>query len=253
MTGSAANDARMQETPDRRSLSFGPAPCSASRSKFKTIVADPPWGYEQRSLPWYSGSEPSYDLMKLEDICALPVKDIADLDAHLYLWAVLPMMAEAYKVVEAWGFKADTLITWCKPGVGLGAGWRGNTEHLIVARRGEAYMNATCKLCGLRARGRERKCACEKPVWHVRGEIVANRHPFLTTMKGTWYEAPRGEHSQKPELFMDMIEQMSPAPRVELFARRNRLGWATWGNEALNHVELVTPNDKLSDGSANNQ
>ena len=55
-------------------------------------------------------------------------------------------------------------------------------------------------------------------------------------MPGTWYEAPLGGHSEKPELFMDMVEQMSPGPYLELFARRNRLGWDTWGNECLEHV-----------------
>lgn len=55
-----------------------------------------------------------------------------------------------------------------------------------------------------------------------------------------WFEWPRGEHSAKPEAFLDMVEAVSPAPRLELFARRNRLGWDTWGNEALEHVELGT-------------
>jgi N6-adenosine-specific RNA methylase IME4 len=181
--------------------------------------------------------------MPLETICALPVRELATNDAHLYLWAVLPMMREAYEVIEAWGFVADTMLTWCKPGPGLGGGWRGNTEHLIVARRGESYMNPTCTKCGQRARGKTRKCVCAEPVWHVRGEIVAQKQAFLSLAKGTWYEAPRRDHSEKPDIFMDMIEQMSPAPRLEMFARTQRLGWSSWGNEALNHVALVTPNE----------
>jgi N6-adenosine-specific RNA methylase IME4 len=205
---------------------------------FRCVVADPPWGYEQRGSPWYSGSEPSYDLMKMEDICALPVRDISAPDAHLYLWAVLPMMREAYEVVEAWGFVADTLLTWCKPGPGLGGGWRGNTEHVIVARRGESYMNPTCTKCGLRARGKTRKCSCATPVFHVRGQIVAQKQAFVSCAKGTWYEAPRRAHSEKPELFQDMIEQMSPGPRIELFARRLRSGWTVWGNEVGANIGL---------------
>lgn len=141
--------------------------------------------------------------MTLEEIKLLPVRDLAERDCHLYLWATLPLMEAAYECVREWGFRPSTLITWCKPGPGLGGGWRGNTEHLIVARRGSSS--------------------------------------FLSDFegRGTWYEASRGDHSQKPELFMDLIEQASPAPRLELFARRQRLGWDTWGNEALEHVEVV--------------
>ncbi|TSA41466.1 MAG: hypothetical protein D4R57_00535 [Verrucomicrobiales bacterium] len=60
----------------------------------------------------------------------------------------------------------------------------------------------------------------------------------------SWFNWPRGKHSEKPEAFQDMVEQVSVGPYLELFARRQRLGWATWGNEALNHVELVLPNDQ---------
>ena len=82
--------------------SFAPVTGSASRSKFKTIVADPPWDYAGKTPPWRSTSEQTYKLMSLDEICALPVGDLATGDAHLYLWAVLPMMSEAYEVVEAW-------------------------------------------------------------------------------------------------------------------------------------------------------
>lgn len=168
--------------------------------KYRTIVADPPWGYPGMSAPWRSSVEAHYSLMELEAICALPVAEMAAAACHLYLWAVLPMLRDAYRVVDAWGFKPSTVLTWCKSGPGLGGGFRGNTEHLIVARKGN--------------------------------------QPFLATANGTWFTAKREQHSQKPELFLDLIERMSPAPRLELFARRNRFGWDTWGNESLEHVSL---------------
>jgi N6-adenosine-specific RNA methylase IME4 len=168
--------------------------------KYRTLVADPPWGYPGMSLPWRSSVEAHYDTMSVEAICALPIGALADRDAHLYLWAVNPMLRDAYRVVRAWGFSPSTVLTWCKQGPGLGGGWRANTEHLIVARRGDL--------------------------------------PFLTTGRGSWYVAKRGEHSQKPEVFMDMIEEMSPAPRLEVFARRHRLGWDVWGNESANTAQL---------------
>ena len=55
---------------------------------------------------------------------------------------------------------------------------------------------------------------------------------------GTWHVWPRGGHSRKPEAFYDLVESVSPGPYLELFARRQRLGWDTWGNEALNHVQI---------------
>ena len=179
--------------------------------------------------------------MPLDEICALPVGEIARGDAHLYLWAVLPMMKEAYQVVESWGFTPETVLTWCKPGVGLGGGFRGNTEHLIVARRGWSAANPTCDTCGGRARG-AKKCGCETPAWRVKGKLLTEddkqRKAFLTTAKGTWYEAPRGRHSAKPDLFMDLIETMSPGPRLEMFAREKRLGWDSWGDEIASDIYL---------------
>jgi N6-adenosine-specific RNA methylase IME4 len=197
---------------------------------YATIVADPPWGYEEMTAPWRSTSTADYSLMSLAKIKALPVQDLAAADAHLYLWAVLPLMRDAFEVVDAWGFTPDTVLTWCKPGVGLGGGYRGNTEHLIVARRGFAYINPTCDVCKGRSRG-ARKCGCESPQWRHFGKPVCEppRRPFNATAEGTWYTAPRGEHSEKPALFGDLVERMSPGPYLELFARAPRLGWDSWG------------------------
>lgn len=197
---------------------------------YRTIVADPPWGYECMSKPWRSTSRQTYSLMKVDEIAAMPVADLATADAHLYLWAVLPLMPAAYKVVEAWGFIPESVLTWCKPGPGLGSGWRGNTEHLIVARRGFAWVNPTCAACGGRSRGAS-VCSCAQPQWTHKGQPINDvpRRPFKTTAAGTWYVAPRGEHSAKPDVFADLVESMSPGPYLELFCRRPRLGWDSWG------------------------
>jgi len=64
--------------------------------------------------------------------------------------------------------------------------------------------------------------------------------PATQRIDTTWFQWPRGTHSRKPEAFLDLVEQVSPAPRLEMFARRQRLGWDTWGNEALNHVEIAS-------------
>ena len=175
--------------------------------------------------------------MSLDEITRLPVGEMGTDDGHLYCWSVLPMMAEAYDVVRTWGYAPVTLLTWCKPGPGLGGGYRGNTEHLIVARRGKAHYNPTCATCRKRAHGAN-KCGCVAPVWKYRGERVVYTRQFTDTANGTWYVASRQGHSRKPDLFQDLVEQMSPGPYLEIFARRQRLGWDTWGNEALEHVKL---------------
>lgn len=218
---------------------------------YATIVADPPWGYEGMTAPWRSTSQQDYSLMSLAEIKALPVQNLATNNAHLYLWAVLPMMAEAYAVVDAWGFTPETVLTWCKPGPGLGGGFRGNTEHLIVARRGWSSVNPSCALCGGRARG-IRKCACAVPAWRVKGqplnECDAQRRSFAAVVDGTWYIASRGPHSTKPALFADLIERMSPGPYLELFARAPRLGWDAWGKgyESAAVVAIGRDGDELT-------
>lgn len=166
--------------------------------------------------------------MSVDDICALPIGDICTGDAHLYLWAVNPLMDQAFRVVREWGFIHDTVLTWCKPGPGLGAGFRANTEHLIVARRGKRSVNASCRGCGGRQRGMK-KCACAAPVWTFEGGSVSPLRPFSETGAGSWFQASRSSHSKKPDLFGDLIERMSPGPYLELFAREGRLGWDSWG------------------------
>lgn len=199
---------------------------------YSTIVADPPWSYagstyNGRTSPWRSTSTQTYSLMSTDEICALPVADIAAPDAHLYLWAVNPLMDRAFRAVEAWGFIPDTVLTWCKPGPGLGAGFRSNTEHLIVARRG-TRGNPICANCGGRSRGKT-KCQCDSPDLRSCGVSVPPLRPFSAVGEGSWFKASRQAHSEKPDLFADLIERMSPGPYVELFCRRPRMGWDSWG------------------------
>ena len=193
---------------ERRSGDSCPALGSASRSKYKTIVADPPW-HVGRGPEWSSNgkSRPlTYPTMTLDEIAALPVKELADDAAHLYLWTINKYIEQTYAIARAWGFAPSTLLTLCKPrhGIGLGGTYSLTTEHCLFARRGT--------------------CAAERRI------------------DSTWWEWSRGAHSAKPEAFQDMVESVSPGPYLELFARRTRLGWHTWGNQALCHVELVTPN-----------
>lgn len=188
--------------------SFAPVTGSASRSKFKTIVADPPWrtttgpGWK----PNNGHKKLEYPTMTMAEIKALPVGELADDGAHLYLWTTNILVRPAYEVVEAWGFKPSVLLTWAKNpcGMGLGDAFGITTEHVIFGHRG-----------GLRPLRRE---------------------------PSTWWNWKRGRHSAKPEAFIDMVESVSPGPYLELFARRKRLGWHHWGNEIASDVEM--PNDQ---------
>lgn len=173
--------------------------------KYRTIVADPPWRYE-RTLPGFGGiggrSSVPYETMTVEQICSLPVNDLAAPDAHLYLWTTNTHFESAHGVIRAWRFSYSTTLVWCKRPRGT-AGFPTFgicTEFVLFCRRGNL--------------------------------------PAQTRVDRNWWEWPRGQHSAKPEAFLDLVEQVSPAPRLELFARTQRLGWDTWGNEALCHVEM---------------
>lgn len=162
-----------------------------------TIVADPPWDV-MRGPGWSKGgiSRPlPYPTMKISEIMLLPVDRCAAKDAHLYLWTINKYIEESYDIVRAWGFTPSCLMTWAKPphGLGLGGTFVQTTKHILFARRG------TCKA--------------------------------LRRVDKTCFNWPRGKHSVKPEAFQDMVETVSPAPRLELFARRQREGWTVWGNE----------------------
>jgi N6-adenosine-specific RNA methylase IME4 len=171
---------------------------------YRTIVADPPWrpeGWDRsgRESP-KAGPSKRYSTMPVEEIRALPVEDLADEDSHLWLWAINGLLEQAFTVVRAWGFTPKNLVTWCKPGPGVGAYFRNNTEQAIFASRGRP---------------------------------MPPRHVPLST----WFEWPRARHSVKPAAFFDLVEQVSPSPRVELFCRQPRFGWDSWGH---GYEELAT-------------
>lgn len=175
--------------------------------KYKTIYADPPWS-ESGGGKIKRGADRHYPLMKTKEIMALPVAEIADDQAHLYLWVTNNYLADGLKVMEAWGFRYVTMITWTKDRQGLGQYYRGLTEHCLFGIRGGSMPYRTLAN-GKRAQGL------------------------------TGFYAPRQAHSVKPEQMREMIERVSYGPYVELFARRAAPGWHTWGNELANDVELA--------------
>jgi N6-adenosine-specific RNA methylase IME4 len=162
---------------------------------YRTIVADPPWPDHPQAGGVKRGSRRAlrhYSLMTLPEIEALPVGQLADQSCHLWLWTVNRLIGAGFDIARAWGFEPITVATWCKSGPGVGYYLRNNTEHAILGTRG-------------------------KPC--VPDSAAAS----------SWFEWPRGAHSVKPAAFGDLVEQVSPGPYVELFAREPRFGWDSWG------------------------
>lgn len=173
-----------------------PAPLpEVALGTYRTIVADPPWQYGNKATR--AAAENHYPTMSIEELCALPVKEWAADQAHLYLWTTNGFLREAFDVLDAWGFEYKTTLVWVKPQIGLGNYFRSSTEYVLFATRG-----------GLMT---------------------------LDSNQRNWFEAKRSRHSKKPGYFFELLEQASPGPYLEMFARERRLSeksWDYWGNEA---------------------
>ena len=170
--------------------------------KYNVIYADPPWTFKTYSNKGKDRSpEKHYSVMSFKDICNMPVGNIARDNSVLLMWAIDPLLDKAFEVIKAWGFTYKTVaFTWAKlnktkPGffTGLGYWTRGNPEMCLLATRG-------------------------KP------KRLNKSIPQLVISE-------RQEHSRKPDIVYDHIEKMLEGPYIELFARRKRDGWTSWGNE----------------------
>jgi N6-adenosine-specific RNA methylase IME4 len=164
--------------------------------KYRCIVIDPPWHVEKidREVRPRQEHYLDYPTMTLEEISALPVAELADDDGcHLYLWTTQKYLPEALKLVDAWGFRYQCLMTWVKPTGITPYSWMYNTEHILFARRGSL--------------------------------------PLLRNGLKLSIEAPVIGHSIKPDAFFERVLEASPEPRLEMFARRTHAGFAAWGNE----------------------
>lgn len=166
---------------------------------FRTIMADPPWSYANGSAAVAGGVEGEYRTMTLAEICALPVAEVAAPDCVLLLWATNPLLPDALRVVDAWGFRFKTMRTWVKAGMGVGYWLRGDSEHILIATRGKPELPARAA----------------SSVFHTRRE----------------------RHSAKPREVYPWAESVGGSPRLELFARERRHGWASFGNQLSKTAE----------------
>lgn len=174
--------------------------------KFSTILADPPWQFQNRTgkmAPEHKrlSRYPTLDLQSIKDI---PVQVAAEETAHLYLWVPNALLPEGLAVMQAWGFQYKSNIIWYKirkdggpDGRGVGFYFRNVTEILLFGVRGKGARTLQ------------------------QGRSQPN---IITTRKR--------EHSRKPDEQYNLIEGCSWGPRLELFSRGNRRGWICWGNQA---------------------
>jgi N6-adenosine-specific RNA methylase IME4 len=168
--------------------------------KFNLIYADPPWEYSFiTNSKW--AVENHYPTLTTEQLCEFPISKVAAKDSILFLWATSPKLADAMQLIQSWGFNYRSSMVWVKNGLGMGYYARQNHEFLLIATKGN---------------------------WPVPPPRA--RPPSVIT-------ANRTRHSTKPEAAYEILEKMYPkAKRIELFCRKSRAGWASWGNE----LELAT-------------
>lgn len=194
--------------------------------KYQTIAADCPWP-EQGGGKIKRGADRHYPIMKVKDIMNIGVKDIAADNAHLYLWVTSNYLKGGLDVMHAWGFRYVSQIVWVKKKVA-------NPKALFFEDDDEAVGDGVTTQVGL---GQYIRGCHELLLFGVRGVL-----PYRTIQHGgaekraQWrsvVEAPRTEHSAKPEIFRKTMEVVSHGPYIELFARGAAPeGWEFWGNEA---------------------
>lgn len=190
-----ADEKRAKRTQMLVELSNANAPLPQDR-KYTIIYADPPWQYD--FSPSNDRSvENHYPTMPIEDICAMDVGSLCTPDAMLFLWAPPSFIKKGLMVLEAWGFELATSMVWVKDKIGTGIYVRQRHEYLLLGKRGQPIT------------------------------------PRPGSQPDSVIDAPRQEHSAKPDEVYALIEQMYPGlSRIELFARAPREGWAAWGNQA---------------------
>jgi len=172
--------------------------------KYKCILADPPWTYDNKRTggSFKSGASQQYNTMTLDEIKNLPISNISMNDSVCFLWATTPLLPEAFEVMKAWGYKYKTCIYWRKiMSLGMGYWFRGQVEVCLVG-----------------VKGKIKPFHCQQP---------------------NFIQSKVRKHSQKPDELYSLIESIPNLdPKIELFARNYRKGWDSWGNEIIDDNQI---------------
>ena len=175
--------------------------------KYKIIYADPPWAYRNMGNIQATANS-HYSTMNNEDICKLPINEIADDNSILFLWATFPKIQEALNVIKSWGFEYKTVgFVWIKKNKCgsnfFGVGW---------------YTKSNAEVCLIGVKGKS---------------------PKISNSISQIIETVREKHSKKPDIVREkIVEFAGDLPRIELFARQKVKGWDSWGNEVEKDIEL---------------
>lgn len=172
--------------------------------KYHVIVIDPPWRYEKRREDITHRAAVPYPDMTIDEIKNWEqdnggVSGLALDDCILWLWTTNAHMKQAYEIAEHWGFEVKTILTWIKDKMGTGDWLRGKSEH--------------CLMC-------------------IKGKPVINLTNQTTILNG-----PLREHSRKPDEFYQMVDELCPGLKIDIFSREQREGWETYGNERQKFAE----------------
>jgi N6-adenosine-specific RNA methylase IME4 len=160
------------------------------------IYADPPWKYGDGLTENYGGTQYHYPSMSIDDLCAMPVKEMVENDAVLFLWVTSPLLEECFPIIRAWGFKYKTSFVWDKIKHNMGHYNSVRHELLLVCTRGSCTPDEKTLIDSVQSIERTNK------------------------------------HSEKPEEFRRIIETLyKHGSKLELFARQNHEGWSVYGNQ----------------------
>jgi N6-adenosine-specific RNA methylase IME4 len=187
------------------------------RGHFKAIYADPPWQFQAWAGARLSGdrrpcaaTKPHYQTMSDEEICALPVADLAAPDCVLFMWMCWPVLERSLRVLDAWGFTYKTCaFAWMKANVRQPDIFRDDANEEVSMGLGY-WTRANSEPCLLATRGKPKRRD-----GGVKQGIIE----------------PKREHSRKPDCVPQRIERLVEGPYLELFARTQRPGWTVWGNQ----------------------
>lgn len=165
------------------------------KGRYRIFYADPPWRYNDKLVDGYGPAEYHYPTMTIDELCNLPVKNMTEDNAVLFLWVTSPLLEESFKIIHAWGFEYKTSFIWDKVKHNMGHYNSVRHELLLVCTKGSCT-------------------------------------PDIMKLHDSVYSEERTEHSVKPEHFRSIIDEIYPTgKRIELFARRPANGWEVWGNE----------------------
>ena len=169
--------------------------------KYKTIVIDPAWDLKllsksaTKSMQGGDATKLSYHTMKDKELLDFPVADFADTNCNLFMWCVNSKLEFAFRLLHEWNFKYSTMLVWTKSNGLTMLGINYKTEYCLFAYQGKR-------------------------------ELANSKNPIPTH-----FSFPRGKHSEKPKEFYDMILKKSPAPRIDIFARKRHYGFDAWGDQ----------------------